>query len=716
MKIAVVYNRISQRVINLFGVPNREKYGLKNIKRITDALKAGGHQVIAVEGDKDLVDRLEEFMPQVLKGERPGMVFNISYGIQGQARYTHVPGMLEMVGIPYVGSGPLAHSLALDKVVAKMIFRQNGLPTPDFHVLEDAESEIPDDLTYPMIVKPKNEAVSFGIQVVNDAEELRAAAGVIFDRFGQAVLVEQYVEGREINVGLIGNDPVEALPPVELSFGDEGPQIYTYEDKKGSSGREIGVICPARIDEELTERAQEIAKKAFRALGCADCARVDMRIGADGTPYILEINSLPSLGGRGSYVAAAESVGLDFAGLVNRLVEVAAARYFGTPTPPTVAPSDAGAPEDRVFTYLTGQRDRMEKRLRDWTRLSSRTADPLGIRNAAREAGRRLRDLGLTAVEDLTDGRKVWTFETPEGLTKGTLLIAHLDVPLDPGTPIQVFRRDPELLYGEGIATSRGPLVMLEYALRALKQQKLIKRAPVGVLLYADEGNDCEATADVIRRASARAKRVFVLRPGNAPHAVVTQRRGQRSYLLTVEGKPQKPGQATTKPGPLRWLLPKLEDISALSSRGRKVAVAVADVATRAFPLSLPHRVEVRLLLSYLDAARADGLEEKIKEILGKGTWHLDLLVDRPPLVASKASQNLLGRLKELGAARDIPVDSESSLWPSAAGLVPEGIPVVCGLGPVGIDLHTPKEAVPRISLVQRTLLLSQALARTVEA
>ena len=137
MKIAIVFNRDSKRVINLFGVPNQERYGLQNIRRIANALSAGGHQVKSFEGDKDLIDNLEDFMPQVVKGERPGMVFNLSYGIQGQARYTHVPGMLEMIGLPYVGSGPLAHSLALDKVVSKMIFRQHGLPTPDFAVLDD---------------------------------------------------------------------------------------------------------------------------------------------------------------------------------------------------------------------------------------------------------------------------------------------------------------------------------------------------------------------------------------------------------------------------------------------------------------------------------------------------------------------------------------------------------------------------------------------------
>jgi len=182
MKIAIIYNRNSKNVINLFGIPNREKYGKKAIQRIVDGIKKYGHQVKTFEGDKDLISNLEQFMPRVLKGERPGMAFNLSYGIQGQARYTHVPGILEMVGVPYVGSGPLAHSLALDKVVAKMIFLQHGILTPDFAVLNNPDFEVP-DLTYPLIVKPKNEAVSMGIKIVNNEKELREAAEVIFNKF-----------------------------------------------------------------------------------------------------------------------------------------------------------------------------------------------------------------------------------------------------------------------------------------------------------------------------------------------------------------------------------------------------------------------------------------------------------------------------------------------------------------------------------------------------
>ncbi len=466
MKIAVVYNRESKKVINLFGVPNREKYGLKSIQRITDALKKGGHHVIALEGDKDLVDKLEEFMPRVVKGERPGMVFNLSYGIQGQARYTHVPGILEMLGIPYVGSGPLAHSLSLDKVVAKVIFKQNGLPTPDFAVLQNREYEIP-GLEFPLIVKPKNEAVSMGIKVVNNEDELREAAGSIFELFRQPVLVEQYIEGREINVGLLGNDPPEVFAPAEILFGTSGPKIYTIEDKKRQSGREIGVHCPADLTPEVTARAQEIARRAFEVLECFDCARVDMRLDEDGNFYILEINSLPSLGEHGSYVEAARYMGMDFSALVNRLVDVASARYFGTYEPASLQPEKKD-PRSTIYNYLVERRDHLEKRVQTWSTLSSRTEDPVGIQIAVSKLRAAMQDLGLKEAGVISDVPHVHGWETKAGLENGTLLVFHLDVPLNPVLSAEPFRIDPEWIYGEGVGVSRAPLISMIHALQAL--------------------------------------------------------------------------------------------------------------------------------------------------------------------------------------------------------------------------------------------------------
>ena len=579
MKVAVVYNRGTGNVINLFGMPNREAIGLQTIGRIVSALKAGGHhQVVAMEGDKDLVDRLEEFMPRVVKGERPGLVFNVSYGVQGQARYTHVPSILEMVGIPYVASGPLAHSLCLDKVVTKMILRQNGLPTPGFSVLHTPDAEI-SGLTYPLIVKPKNESVSFGLKVVHDEAELRAAAKVIFDEFRQAVLVEQFIEGREINVGLLGNDPPDAFPPVELVFGEEGPAIYTYEDKTGKSGRSISHACPAPIGDALSGEAQELARRAFTAVGCYDCARVDMRLDAQGKLYILEINSLPSLGEHRSYLVGAEHIGLDFSRIINRLVDVASARYYGTPNPPTLTPS-AADPGAHISMFITARRDRMERRLADWVKLQSRTADPLGLQKAFKEASAMFEGLGLREAPELSDEGVVATWQTKAGLNDGVLLIGNLDVPVEHQFPAQAFRRDPEWLYGEGIGASRAPLVMLEYALRALRSLRRLAQIPLGVLCYADEGQDARYSAHEIRAAAARARDVLILQPGLDPDKMVLQRRGQRTFQLRVETESMRLGRAFRKPDALRWTWRKLEEFAGLSSQAERMAVSTIGLRT----------------------------------------------------------------------------------------------------------------------------------------
>ncbi|MFC1822636.1 ATP-grasp domain-containing protein, partial [Thermodesulfobacteriota bacterium] len=657
---------------------------------------------------------LEEFMPRVLTGERPGMAFNLSYGVQGQARYTHVPGILEMVGIPYVGSGPLAHSLALDKVVAKMIFRQNDLPTPDFAVLNEPGFPSP-SLSYPLIVKPKNEAVSMGIRIVNNEEELREAALVIFDTFEQPVLAERYIEGREINVGLLGNNPAEALPPCEIVFGEGGPAIYTIDDKKGVSGREINWLCPAPISQELTEKAKEIAVRGFAALGCFDCARVDMRLDADGNFYILEINSLPSLGEHGSYTIAAKEIGLDFPSLISRLVDTASARYFGTPTPPVVKPKETDLPT-LIFSFLSRQRDLIERRLEEWVAVTSRTSDPIRHQTAIKKLDKELKEMKLQPVEDLTNASSAWTWETKGGLDGGTLFIGHSDVPLDQNTPTQLFRREPEWLYGEGIGISRAPLVMLEFALRSLRNQRLLHKLPIGVLFYMDEGRDCRYSAEIIRRAASRARRVFILRPGTRDDKVIIQRRGQIKYRLVVEGKTKRLGQHPKIPEVLLWVCDRLGEISNLSSPKEKLSVSAVNIKADAFPMLLPHRLTVDLMLSYLDKKMADEAEDKIKEMIVRKGLKCDLakVSDRPPMKERRHNLSLAKGLSAIADKWDIPFGWDSSVWPSAGGLVPARVPVVCGIGPTSRDLYTPQEAVNRTCLIQRTLLIAQFLVHKI--
>src|SRR5262252_7577123 len=218
MRVAVVWNNDHSGVLNRFGQPCPERYGLRTVENVLTALREFGHNALLSEGDKGMLAALERFMPPDRQGRPTGMVFNMAYGIQGECRYTHVPAMLEMAGIPYTGSSPLGHALALDKVITKNLIRDAGVPTPNFRVMRRG-SEDTGDLRFPVVVKPRHESTSFGLRLVQEPAQLREAVESIVAQYQQDALVEEYIEGREICVALLGNDEIEVLPFVEPDFG-----------------------------------------------------------------------------------------------------------------------------------------------------------------------------------------------------------------------------------------------------------------------------------------------------------------------------------------------------------------------------------------------------------------------------------------------------------------------------------------------------------------
>lgn len=711
MKIAIVYNRESQAVINLFGTLNREKYGLETIKIIKEALIAGGHQVRTFEGDKNIIDKLEKFMPSVISGERPGLVFNLSYGIQGKGRYMHIPGMLEMLGIPYVGSGPETHAIALDKVVTKMILVQKGLPTPKFTVMYKPDSPIADDLKYPLIVKPKDEAVSFGLKIVYNEEELREGVKTICETFNTATLVEEYIGGREINVGLLGNNPVEALPPVELNFG-EGLQIYTYEDKKSISGRTVEKICPAPLTEEQTKEVQQLAIDTFNALGCFDSARVDFRMDEEGNFYILEVNSMASLGADGSFVHAAEKMGLNYVDLMNRLIEITCERYFG-PFCPSSITEEASNESVLLFNTITRNRDKIEGELRAWTNMPSWTEDPVGLSAIIRKLEDRLKKLGLKEVEEYTNGSSAWTWESKAGFKDGTLLVLPIDIPGNRvGFPIP-FRTEQEWIYGEGIASSRGGLVTLLSALSALKEIKLLSRKKIGIFFYSDEGRGMRYSSATLRRASAQAKEVIVLQCGLEGGKFVDQRRGSKKYSVIVEGDPLRVGNHSKQIDVLSYFIQKAEKLKEISSPDQRLTVAVQDVHSERYSVLLPHRVRATVYITFIDEKMARSAEDQIREIFKSNSrgmqCYVEKLVERPPLIRRK-NNPVVNHLSKLCEELNIPFGVDSSLLATAAGEVSVKTPVICGFAPASKGLYTPNEAIHRGELIQRSLLLSTFL------
>jgi D-alanine-D-alanine ligase len=349
MKVAVVRNKVkTDGVINRFGQECPESYGATTIQMVVEGLRGAGHSVEELRADKTLLAELERFMPPDPASDRPtGMAFNMAYGIQGECRYTHAPAMLEMAGVPYTGSSPLGHALSLDKVITKILMVRAGVPTPPWQVMRCPERKAA-DLAFPLVVKPIHESTSFGLHLVRDQEELAAAVQAVVTKYEQDALVEQYVDGREVNVGLLGNDPPECLPLVEMDFGGRDLRAMTYDDKYHKRPDEPAKICPAPVSDGEAALLRDLAVKTFRACHCKDYARVDIRIDLEGRPFVLEINSMASLGPGGSFVLAATRAGYTHPTLVSRILDVAHIRYFGVPAPRgEVAPPPSAGQETK---------------------------------------------------------------------------------------------------------------------------------------------------------------------------------------------------------------------------------------------------------------------------------------------------------------------------------------------------------------------------------
>lgn len=323
MRVLIIRNTPDARVVRRRGRQNREFYREADIECMRDALAAVGYEVDILEGDATLADNLLRTY-----ADRDVFAFNVAYGVQGECRYTHIPSLLELLGVPYLCSGPRAHTLALDKYVTKVLIDRAGLPTPAFQLLTSADSVLDERLPFPLVVKPQFESASFGLQCVQNRAELKDAVSAIVTEFDQPALAEAFVPGREVNCGILGNAPPTPLPLVELDFGKATGQDWmaTFEAKKA---RVVGHICPPDLPEELTGAVQALAVRAFQTLGCCDCARIDFRIDESGQLWILELNSMAAIHSDGSYYCAAKVLGWSYPEMLGKLLEAALARCAG---------------------------------------------------------------------------------------------------------------------------------------------------------------------------------------------------------------------------------------------------------------------------------------------------------------------------------------------------------------------------------------------------
>ena len=709
MKVAIIYNKDFTGIINKFGMQNKEIYNPRTVKLIADALEKGGHNVKIIDGNMNVIESLHEFMPRVLEGERMGMVFNMAYGIQGEGRYTHLPAMLEMLGIPYVGSGPTGHALALDKVITKVLMQRNNISTPEFWVFSKANEDM-SEVKFPVIVKPKMEAVSYGLSVVHNEADLREAVKFILDEFQQQALVEQFIRGREFCVGLLGNDNPEAFPVLEIDLENDPDAIQSVEDKKLQPR---GKICPADIPQELASEMVKLSKDAFRALELRDFARVDIRMDENQNVYLLEINSMASLGSTGSYVHAAKVAGYDYGKLVNKMLDVAAVRYFAEGVLPQETKTIKKTPLSvRVRGFMRSRQERTEKLLKEMVNINSYVRNVEGVNALGSLVMKNLSPLGFNRqIIPQVEVGNILLFSNVPDTDYDVLLLSHLDSDV-PFKKQKKFGETEQRLYGTAMWANKGGLAVMISALQALRFARLLRKLRIGILLTSDHSLHGRFAQNHVAEIANYAKVIIGLKGGGLDASVVTSRSGAAFYTCQMNLEKAEKAQDVSKAVAAFSRL--LTGWTELTDESSGLVVAPSEVDIKSNIADHFAHGEASLSVRFNDPEQADIIDKNFRQSAKKFNRGKRLQIEgnvrRPPMLRSEAVEKMWKRVKDMANRLDIRLVEEHR-WSSAdICFVDASKPMIDGIGPIGTDITGKDEYILRHSLLERATLLTMLL------
>lgn len=286
------------------GLSSERDISLRTGGLVAASLINKGYSVVAIDIDRDL--------PRRLINEGIEVAFIALHGKYGEDGC--VQGLLEVMGIPYTGSGVSASAVCMDKLLAKEILEHHGISTPKFSALRKSEAGEPSSMRYPVVVKPCREGSTIGISIVSDKKGLGAALDNAF-QYGDTVLLEEYIAGMEVTAGIIGD---KTLPLIEIVPG-EG----FYDFKTKTTAGMADYIVPARLSSRVTKDIHDTALRAHRALGCCYVSRVDFRVDPAGQAYVLEVNTIPGMTDTSLLPKAAGEAGIGYDNLVEMILSSA---------------------------------------------------------------------------------------------------------------------------------------------------------------------------------------------------------------------------------------------------------------------------------------------------------------------------------------------------------------------------------------------------------
>jgi len=301
-----------------------------DVKRISNAISSLQHTVTVVEVSgkpNNVIERLLE--------SEPDLVFNLAEGTIGSSREAFYPGLYEQMGIPFTGGNASLLHLNLDKHLAKTVLASHGISVPKGVLIIEKEQKLPDNLQYPLIIKPNSEGSSKGItqdSVVESHDQALERIDRLLKKYPAGLVVEEFIGGRELSIPFLESFPGKLLDIVEHTFNMdmiEGKyNIYDYDMKQGGeAAKSVNVVCPANISPQEENAVIRMARAVFDIMSCPDLGRVDIRLHTNGQPYFIELNPLPSLHPDASLMTAARSRGLEFRDVMRLLIRSAARRY-----------------------------------------------------------------------------------------------------------------------------------------------------------------------------------------------------------------------------------------------------------------------------------------------------------------------------------------------------------------------------------------------------
>ena len=306
-----------KKIVVLMGGPSAEReVSLNTGNAILGALVEKGYHAVGIELDPPKLF-------EQLKASGCDVVFNAIHGEFGEDG--KLQGALELLGIPYTGSGVLASAMAMDKAASKHLFVASAISTPKSKVYtkvdlkRDLVKEITAEFAIPVVVKSAAQGSSIGVTIVEKQEDLPEAIKNAFE-YSPNILVEEFIKGRELTVAVWGNERKEALPIIEI-IPHSGKYDYKSKYTKGATE----YIVPAELDEIIVQKVQAVALRAFDVLGCTGIARVDIMLGENGVPYVLEVNSVPGMTATSLVPKAAKAAGISFTDLCEKLLLMAKA-------------------------------------------------------------------------------------------------------------------------------------------------------------------------------------------------------------------------------------------------------------------------------------------------------------------------------------------------------------------------------------------------------